>query len=70
MPGSYTTRAGDEWDAIAYREYGDERYMHLLLDANPDHNYTTIFDSGVVLVVPDMPTPAPPSTLPPWRRPA
>ncbi len=71
MPAStYTTSSGDCWDGIAFKQYGNERYMYLLIDANPAHNYTARFDSGVVLVVPELPTPAPPTTLPPWRRPA
>ena len=66
---TYTTRQGDTWDAIAYRALGAERYMYLMLDANPEHNYTAIFSDGVVLVVPAIPAAELPSSLPPWRRP-
>lgn len=65
---SYTTRSGDTWDAIAYRALGSQMLMHLMIDANPDHRYVARFDDGVELVVPDLPDPAPPSSLPPWRR--
>lgn len=67
----YRTILGDEWDAIAHKEYGDrmkgEMLMHLLLEANPDHNKTVIFGSGVELVIPDAPEPEI-VTLPPWKR--
>jgi phage tail protein X len=65
---SYRTRSGDTWDAISYRVYGAERYMDVLLDANPEHNYTARFDEGVDLVVPDLPAQERPASLPPWRR--
>lgn len=70
MASTYATRAGDTWDLISYRVYGAERYMNRLIEANPDHRYTALFDADVALVVPDLPSPALPSTLPPWRRPA
>lgn len=66
---TYTTRSGDTWDMIAARTLGGERYMALLLDANPDHHYTARFDDGVVLAVPPLPTPTLPASIPPWRLP-
>jgi hypothetical protein len=69
LPSSYTTRSADTWDAIAFRALGSEMYMDLLLDANPAHNTVARFDAGVVLVVPALPAPSRPASLPPWRRP-
>jgi phage tail protein X len=69
LPGKYVTRSGDTWDAIALRALGSELRMDLMLDANPAHNYVARFDAGVELVVPDLPAPARPSSLPPWRLP-
>lgn len=69
MPSSYTTRSGDTWDAIAYRALGSEFYSDLMIDANPEHNYVLRFDEGVELVVPDLPAPERPTSLPPWRLP-
>lgn len=70
MAGTYTTRVGDTWDGISFRVYGTELHMDLLLDANPEQNYIAIFDDGVGLIVPDLPTPAPTTTnLPPWKLP-
>lgn len=68
MASTYKTKAGDTWDVIAKRALGDERYMYLMLDENPEHNYTSWFDGGVVLTVPDLPDPPLSSSLPPWRR--
>jgi phage tail protein X len=65
---TYTTRSGDTWDAIAFRTMGAERYMDALLDANPAHNYVARFDAGMELAIPPLPTPARPSSLPPWKR--
>lgn len=65
---TYITRSGDTWDAIALRTLGAERYMDLLVAANPLHRYTVRFSSGVVLDVPPLPEPERPSSLPPWRR--
>lgn len=66
---TYTTRLGDTWDAIAFRALGDERWMYLLIDANPAARHVVRFDAKTVLVVPALPSPALPSSLPPWRRP-
>mgnify|MGYP002629988840 CR=1 FL=1 len=68
MPGSYTTISGDTWDGIAYAQMGNERYMHLLILANPEQAYAQRFAEGVLLVVPDVPTPDTSPNLPPWRR--
>jgi phage tail protein X len=67
LSSKYTTRSGDTWDAVAFRALGSENYMDLMLDANPAHNYVARFNDGVVLVVPDLPAPARPASLPPWR---
>lgn len=68
MASTVITRSGDTWDVLALRALGAERYMDLLLDANPKHNYVARFDDGVELVVPPLPEPVRPASLPPWRR--
>lgn len=65
---TYTTRSGDTWDVIALRTLGSELHMDLLVEANPEHRFTMIFDSGEVLNVPAAPEPARPASLPPWKR--
>lgn len=69
LPTKYITRSGDTWDAIAFRALESENYMDLMLDANPAHNYVARFNDGVELVVPDLPIPVRPASLPPWRLP-
>ncbi len=64
---TYTTKSGDTWDAISFRVYESERYMDLLIDANEEHRYVAMFDAGVTLDVPELPTPERPASLPPWR---
>ena len=53
--GTYTTIQGDVWDLIAYKLYGDEKYMKNLIEANWKYIDTVIFSSGTVLNVPDIP---------------
>ena len=55
MPQTYTTIQGDVWDLIAYKLYGDEKYMKNLIEANWKHIDIVVFSSGTVLNVPDLP---------------
>lgn len=63
---AYTTVQGDMWDAIAYRLYGNEKYMDVLMRANPKLLDIFIFSAGTVLEVPALSAEAEPD-LPPWR---
>ena len=65
---TYTTIAGDRWDALALHLLGNERYMHLLLLANPAYAYLTRLPVRLGLKIPAVPTPDPAPNLPPWRR--
>lgn len=64
---TYYTVQGDTWDGIAFKLYGDENLMTLLLNANPEQAETVIFGAGVRLVVPDKPEETA-DDLPPWKR--
>lgn len=55
MAKTYTTQYGDTWDLISYDLFGTESRMDLLMQANYEHSDTLIFDSGIVLTVPDIP---------------
>lgn len=55
MASKYTTISGDSWDAIAYRLYGAEKYMKILIEANWPYTDVLSFPSGIVLNVPDIP---------------
>lgn len=63
----YTTVQGDTWDIIAFKVYGEERYMSKLIEANLEHIDTFFFKSGVDIVCPDIEDIIP-SSLPPWRQ--
>ncbi len=63
----YTTSQGDMWDSIALRLYGNERFMHELVGANPGYRSVAVFPANLVLNVPDISTEEK-VTFPPWRR--
>lgn len=63
---TYTTKLGDKWDLIAYREMGSEDYTSQLIQANQEYVDTYIFPPGVVLTIPEVRV-TPSANLPPWR---
>lgn len=66
----YTTAAGDTWDLIALKVYGDVKHTEYLMSNNQDLALlaTVIFDAGVLINTPSLPviTQINPGT-PPWR---
>ena len=42
----YTTVQGDMWDYIAWKFYGDEKYISLLFSGNPDLLEISVFSAG------------------------
>ncbi len=64
------TVAGDLWDSVSDRAYGDCMYAGLIMEANTTHLHTYRFNAGVVLDIPDLPEPASidENKLPPWKR--
>ncbi len=67
MLKTYTTVQGDMWDSIAYKCYGDESGINVLMAVNETYVDTVVFPAGIVLTVPEYEKPVT-STLPPWRR--
>lgn len=65
---NYVTIQGDMWDLIAYKVYGNEKYINLLLEANEEYRETAIFSSGVTIICPDVTIDSSTSILPPWRQ--
>lgn len=63
---TYTTISGDTWDGAALKALGSEIHTNRLMEANPALIGTVVFQSGVVLLLPDI-TPEAPATAPPWR---
>lgn len=64
---TYVTVQGDMWDSIAYRIYGDERRADELQAANEPYSGVYLFQSGVRLLVPEIPA-RQTVPLPPWRK--
>lgn len=62
----YTTIQGDTWDIIAFKVYGNEKYMTALAEANPAYCDVVFFSAGVELIAPDIAKPL--LDLPPWKR--
>lgn len=67
MFDTYTTISGDTWDIVAYKVYGNEMYMDMLIKANIEHKDTYIFPAGVVLTLPEIDLEVS-ETLPPWKQ--
>lgn len=67
MEATYTTRAGDAWDLIAYRVYGDVKYTGWLMAHNFHLLDVFVFDAGTVLNTPPLPAEQAASSLPAWR---
>lgn len=64
----YYTAEGDTFDSIALDFYNEEKFAHLIVNANPMECDVLIFDAGVHLRIPTVDTVDYPDTLPPWRR--
>lgn len=67
MSDTYTTISGDTWDIVAYKVYGNEMYMDILIKANLEYKDIYIFPAGVVLAVPETGLEVSES-LPPWKQ--
>ena len=67
MAKTYTTKSGDQWDSIAYRELGSTAYTDQLMAANLQYREYFVFPSGIVLTLPEVKTPVN-ENLPPWKQ--
>ncbi len=64
---TYTTKSGDMWDAIAYKQLGNVNYVNLLMNMNTAYRNYYRFPSGIVLTLPDVPRNVS-TSLPPWKQ--
>lgn len=67
MANTYTTKSGDQWDGIAYRELGSVDYTDQLINANLQYREVYIFPSGIVLTLPEVVEHVS-NSLPPWKK--
>lgn len=68
MAKTHITAEGDTFDALALEYYNDEKLASAIIQANPDHCDTLIFEAGISLRIPEVTQVTLPETLPPWRR--
>jgi len=64
----YTTSHNEAWDQIAKKYYGDENFMHLLLEANPELARYELLPANLKVVVPEKPQEIKTQKLPIWKR--
>lgn len=62
----YTTVQGDMWDYIAWKFYGNEKYISLLFSGNPDLLEISVFSAGTKVYIPEPPEELD-EDMPEWR---
>lgn len=65
---THITTAGDRWDLLAWRYYGDAGAYSGIIAANPHVALTDCLPSGLVLLIPVTEPPHSTEDLPPWLR--
>ena len=66
----HITKAGERWDLLAWRYYGDPTDYQMIVMANPGVATEPVFDSGISLAVPIVQKSALVGVdLPPWKLP-
>ncbi|HJU11520.1 MAG TPA: tail protein X [Candidatus Binataceae bacterium] len=68
---THTTAAGERWDTLAWRYYGDATLFGPLIQTNPQIPIEPVLEAGLTIAVPLlMVNPAVQQTanLPPWKR--
>ena len=70
MPKEYLAPQGAVWDWISWKHYGDERFIDVLLDANPELRRIVQFEKPTLIIIPDRPAVPSDSVtlLPPWKQ--
>ncbi|HLK85064.1 MAG TPA: tail protein X [Candidatus Binataceae bacterium] len=65
---SHTTYAGERWDLLAWRYYGDATAYGYIIMANPGVPIEPVFEAGIVLAIPIIQQQNLLTTdLPPWK---
>jgi phage tail protein X len=72
MQGQYITHitsAGERWDLLAWRYYGDATIYSPIIMANPSIPIEPAFEAGLTIAIPIIQLSTPQnSNLPPWKR--
>lgn len=61
-------KAGETLDGLALEYYSEEKFMHKIINENPQYCDTVIFKGGEKLYIPIFEEPETKETLPPWRQ--
>jgi phage tail protein X len=65
----HVTAAGERWDLLAWRYYGDATNFGPMVMANPAIPIMAVFHAGIVLAVPILQqSQILTSNLPPWKQ--
>jgi phage tail protein X len=64
----YITSAGDRWDLLAWRYYGDATLYSPIIMANPSIPIEPVFEAGLAIAIPILQLSQSITTdLPPWK---
>jgi phage tail protein X len=64
----HVTTAGERWDLLAWRYYGDPTDYSLIIMANPNVAIEPVFDAGISIAIPlQQKSLVGPAYLPPWK---
>jgi len=66
---SHVSVAGERWDLLAWRYYGDATLYSPIIMANPTIPIEPVFEAGLVIAIPILQVnPSQTRALPPWKR--
>ena len=66
---AHVTRAGERWDNLAWRYYGDPTAYSGIIMANGSVPIEPVLDSGITILIPLLESsPVLKTDLPPWKR--
>jgi phage tail protein X len=67
---SHVTQAGERWDLLAWRYYGDATLFGPIIQTNPAIPIEPVFEAGLTIGVPMLVVNplSNRSDLPPWKR--
>jgi phage tail protein X len=64
----HTTKAGERWDLLAWRYYGDPTEYSPIIMANPSVAIEPVFDAGILISIPILQKSSVVTAgLPPWK---
>lgn len=64
----YTAQAGDTFDLLALRAYGDDKLASYIIQTNPDYSDMLIFEGGESLQIPIVDEAETEEAVAPWKR--